>query len=323
MTPTIPPFTIGDHEFKIPSIGGGIEVGVFANVAEFITNVTLTPQEECKLNVVQSYQLALGAAAGATVAFDTHTWGPVAATSVPIFYTELGSLCAIQKTATSTPIPTITPSAQAEKRQDMETTTITTEITYTGVNCMSTGLANCPVSLQNTSQSIETKTLVTVVPSGSDVAFPASVQNAVPTTVAFGSNAQELPKISGSPTSYVPPNPTDKDGDGKPDSEEKGLNGEVGGVSKKVIVGVSVGLGVPVILTLIAGTLYVSLFLRARFSILFAKINNSFLQRRRRYSSVPRAESSPMMAEPYGHSEERYTDKAGRPGVAVTEVGHH
>lgn len=231
-----------------PPIRGGIEIGVFANVAEFITNVTYTPEEDCKLKVVESYQLALGAKAGATVAIDTHSWGPVAATSIPIFYTEMAEACAISKTRSSVATPTITPNPKAEKRQDMTTTTITTKVTYTGVNCINPSLVNCPVSLQNTSQSTETRTLVTVVPEGSKVSFPVSVQDAV-TTSAFGSGAIRLDATSGSPVSYVPP-PKKTGGD---DGHTSPLDGEVGGVKKSVIVGVGVGLGVPVLLALIGG----------------------------------------------------------------------
>jgi hypothetical protein len=258
VTPTIPPIIIGDKSLNIPSIGGGIEVGVFANVAEFITNVTYAPEEDCKLKVVQSYQLALGAAAGATIAIGTETWGPMATLSIPIWNTELAEVCAIEKTAE--PTPTITASAKAKKRQEeLTTTTITTEVTYTGVNCMTPGLANCPNSAQKTTQSVETRTIVTAVPSGEDFTLPASVQESAPATVAFGTNAITAPATTGSPISYVPPPPktTDKDGNVISQDDEDGdgsqgfLEEKAGGLSRKAIIGLSVGLGVPAIFALI------------------------------------------------------------------------
>lgn len=260
VTPSIPELEFLDNLVEIPKVGGGVEVGVFANVAEFTTNVTLAlgEEEECKLQVVQSYQLALGAAMGATVEIGSYQWGPVAETSVPIFYTELASACAIERTST-TDTPTVTPTASAEKRDDLTTTTLETTITYTGVSCISTGLVNCPAALQNTTQTTETRTLVTAVPSGSEIEFPAFGQNTVTKSVTFGSNAVQLPKSTGSPVSYIPPPPpppppqstsTDQPGD-----NENPLNGEVGGVNKKLIVGVSVGVGVPVIIALIAGVM--------------------------------------------------------------------
>ena len=253
ITPDFSGISIANH--SIPSIGGGIEVGVFANVAELVTNVTVAPEDEdCQLGVVQSYQLALGASAGATIAFSTHTWGPVPQTSVPIWYTEL-SACAIQGSSRTTTTPTITATPKAARRQDMVTTTLYTPVTYTGVNCLSSGLVNCPASLQNTSQSTETKTLVTVVPYGTDdddLSVPASAPNTVPITVAFGSNAVSLPATTGSPVSYVPPPPSPTV---KPEGQPS-VTSEVEGVSKGVILGLSVGLGVPVLLALVAGFLY-------------------------------------------------------------------
>lgn len=49
----------------------GIEVAVFAHLAGSVTNDTYGPDEEkCKLKVIQEYNLALGAIAGASVEVD-------------------------------------------------------------------------------------------------------------------------------------------------------------------------------------------------------------------------------------------------------------
>ncbi|KAF2001729.1 hypothetical protein P154DRAFT_595775 [Amniculicola lignicola CBS 123094] len=278
--------------FTIPSVGGGIEVGVFANIAEFITNVTYVPDdEECELKVVENYQIALGAVAGASIQIGDNTWGPVAATSVPIWFTELAAGCAIKGTPKATPIPTVTAtptSAAGNKRQEAsETKTITSEVTYTGVTCVSTGLVNCPASLQATSQYISTTTLITFVAEDVDPTFPVTVQDAVPTTVDFGSSAQKLTATTGSPISYVPPPPPPSSAStissssetGSPDDKESILDGEVGGVNKKLVVGVSVGVGVPVLIAIIAGIM--------------------FFIKRRRYSAVPKMQFAPSNHEPY------------------------
>lgn len=232
-----------------PPISGGIEAGVFANVAEFVTNITYTPEEEdCQLNVVQSYQFALGAKAGASIAIDDDTWGPTPETLVPIWYTEMGSACAVQKTAATSPIPTITTAPKDRKRQDLVTTTATMEFIHTGVNCRQPGLVNCPASLQNTSKSTETRTIVTAIPSGSQFTFPITTQDAVPSAIAFGGDAMTIPASTGSPVSYIPlPTFTSPiEGLGN-DAKTKFEN------NKPLILGLSCGLGGALLIAIIAG----------------------------------------------------------------------
>ncbi|SPO04378.1 uncharacterized protein DNG_07063 [Cephalotrichum gorgonifer] len=250
----------------------GVEVGVYANVAEFITNVTVSAgddDEECGLRIAESYQLALGANAGASVALGEHTWGPVPATEIPVFYTTLAEACAIKKSPATGIPPAPTSTADLERRADDEegltTTTLTTKVVYVGVACMSTGLVNCPVSLQSTTKSTATKTLVTAVPSGSSAAFPETIQTTVSKTVAFGNGAQKILASSGSPVSYVPPPTTSapaptSSGSGGGGADEF-FNSETGGVSNRVIIGVSIGLGVPVLIGAIAGLVF---FMRRR-----------------------------------------------------------
>lgn len=246
---------------NVTSAGCGIEVGVFANIAEFTTNVTYVPEdEECVLGVAQSYQLALGAAAGATVHFGERTWGPTPDLSTAIYTTELASTCL----SSGTPAPasvvdaiiTALPSATVDlvgKRQDLVETTLTRKTTYTAVNCLSPGLINCPASLQNTSITSTTITTTVAVPSGLDEEVlssslwpgPDAIRTAAAiTTVAFGTNAVELPKTTGSPVPYVAPasDIADDIGDDIKDT--------INGLPKATIIGVSVGVGVPVVLSI-------------------------------------------------------------------------
>lgn len=238
------------------SLKAGVGVSLFANVAEFTTNVTYQPDNvNCELGIEQIYQFAVGAAAGATIAIGTDTWGPSPNTSTAIFYTTMAAACVMGRTPTLTSASShsATVSALPQKRQDMAsmvTTTVTKAVTYTGVNCMSTGLVNCPASLQNTSQSTATTTFTTVVPSGmdeDDLWIPVRVSNVVPTAIPFGKNAMRLPRSTGRPVSYVPPPPTPTH------RKHETVNDDlIDHADKDVIIGVTVGLGTPILLVVIA-----------------------------------------------------------------------
>ncbi|KAF1972785.1 hypothetical protein BU23DRAFT_599525 [Bimuria novae-zelandiae CBS 107.79] len=327
--PEPPEFTAFNSSIGLPKVGGGIEVGIYANLAEFTTNVTLAPDnDECELKVVQEYQIALGAAAGASVVFDTDTWGPVAATSIPIWNTVLAEVCAKKGTKTDTPATVTaapTPTGGARKRDDEESETITTKttITHTGVRCMTSVIGNCPNSLQTTGQETEIRTLTTVVPSGKEVKWPKTlgVIDSIPTTASFGENALSLASTSGSPTSYTPP-PTSKPQEGTGDDDNdsdvgskasKIVNGKTGSVSNKVIIGVSVGAGAVVIISIIAAVV--------------------LMRRRKAYNAVPAPNFAPdnLVAEPYqrvvshgnddGFEPYRFGDKTkAKPSVDITEI---
>lgn len=192
-----------ENDFK-----AGMEVVVFADVAEIVTNITATPHDaDCKLPMSQEYSIALGAAAGATVAIHSATYGPVAQTFTPIWYTTMTGLCASEAETTAKPSTTVASEALRE-RDDLETTVLTTEIKQTGVGCPQSLGPNCPVSSRSTTQYTQTQTLTIVIPPGEDATFPTSIYNTITSTAAFGSNAQKIKSSSGSPTSYVEPPPT-------------------------------------------------------------------------------------------------------------------
>ncbi|KAF5547709.1 hypothetical protein FMEXI_5035 [Fusarium mexicanum] len=239
----------------IAHVGGGVEVGVFANIAELITNVTLSTDEDndCSLRVEEVYQLAVGAAAGASIAIDDMTWGPVPETEIPVFYTTLGHACASRRIIAASSSMTTSPALQVRGKNDdeveMETTTISTKATFVVVACQSEGLVNCPMSLQTTSKYTTTRTHVTIVPTDSEAEFPGSVKHTVASLVPFGNGAKKLIAMSGVPSSYIPPTATPSAKENGKDDDSKGTSNEYsGGVSKSVIIGVSVGLGVPFLL---------------------------------------------------------------------------
>ncbi|KAF4963509.1 hypothetical protein FSARC_8488 [Fusarium sarcochroum] len=243
----------------IANVGAGVEVGVFANIAEFITNVTVSLDEDddCSFRVEEAYQLAIGAAAGASIAIGDATWGPVPETEIPIFYTTLADACATQRSSgtRSTSEATITSAAlharkEEEEEDDMQTTTISSKVTFVAIACQSEGLANCPMSLQITSKYTSTRTHVTVIPTDSEVEFPKSVRYTVMSTIPFGDGANKLFASSGSPSSYVPPAPTtstvtDIYDNEEGDDDDGSLSDKPHGVPRSIIIGVSVGLGVP------------------------------------------------------------------------------
>ncbi|KAK3690365.1 hypothetical protein B0T22DRAFT_528929 [Podospora appendiculata] len=240
----------GDSLFRF---GAGVEVGVFAHLAEFATNITslsVPDASGCRVRVAEEYTLAIGAAAGATAFFDDHTWGPVVATTIPVFYTTLAEGCAASSTTQANAAHTVT--AEINGRQDgaLTLTTISTTAVFTGVACAQLGLVNCPASLQQTTVKTSDITLVTSLPSGVKATFPATTATTPVATIPFGANAKSLAALSGSPTSFIPPSATNGVFGGNVTAF---LDGSTGGVSNKIIIGVSVGVGVPVVIALIAG----------------------------------------------------------------------
>lgn len=236
-------------------VGTGIVAGVWLDIAQFRTNITAAPATNgntCELRVIEEYILGIGAGAGATLTIGNHVWGPELEIEIPIYHTTLTDICAVSKTAAAS--ESVTSTAAIKMRQDVETTTTVTEITQTAIQCLETGLLNCPASLRTTSTNKVTKTLTAVVTSDADPVFTA--ENTVVTAIAFGTNAHKMEATSGSPVSYVP-KPTETSGGDDEDEDEGGarkiLNATTGGVSNKLIIGVSVGVGVPLVIAIIAG----------------------------------------------------------------------
>ncbi|TGJ84565.1 hypothetical protein E0Z10_g4203 [Xylaria hypoxylon] len=247
-------------------VSTGTEVLVYADLAEFTTNITAMPDgddSECQLRVQQVYQLALGAAAGATLAIGPETWGPYPSTKIPIFYTTLADECA--KSVTRTGITTTpTPTVAARADNNMTTTTLSDKVTFTGMVCISTGLAECPASLQSTTKVTSTRTLVVEVSSGSKATFPATTQDVISETIPFAKNIKSVDATTGNPISYVPPPPpptptpsssttaTAGSGGQGDASVDEGL-GKVAGVDTRLIIGLTVGLGVPFLAAIAVG----------------------------------------------------------------------
>lgn len=240
-------------EFEILSrlfnLSAGIETDIFAYVADFALRVNGTAAAEesgCKLAAAAEYTMALGAAAGATAAVDNYTWGPAATTTVPVWYTTLASMCATRKTSSASPAG-ITARAELDSRDDVSTTVVSTVEAFTMVACSSSGLVNCPPSLQYTTSYKRTLTTDVTVQSGSSPTFPAGTYASVTSAIPFGTNVRRLAATSGSPTSYVPKSSSTSTG------KVSVLDNSTDGVSNKLIIGLCVGLGVPFLIALGVG----------------------------------------------------------------------
>ncbi|KAK4184337.1 hypothetical protein QBC35DRAFT_59346 [Podospora australis] len=277
-------------ELKTPKVAtfkvsAGVGVGVFAHVAELKLNMTggtqIAADTGCALKIEEEYTFALGAGAGATVAVQNNTWGFEPKTTVPIFYTKFLDVCAVTAAAGS-PKPTAAIATKTKRQNDpnLRTTTLTRVLTETAITCAIVGVIPCPVSLQSTFMEKKTETHVTAVPRGSPAAFPVSIQDApVTSTRDFGPAVKALSATSGAPTSFVPPPPSDtraiedkftskagdiindagdklnEAGDKLNEAKDKAvsfINGNTNGVSNKLILGLALGIGIPLLIIFIA-----------------------------------------------------------------------
>ncbi|KAL4795050.1 hypothetical protein BDV19DRAFT_363980 [Aspergillus venezuelensis] len=232
---------------EVASFSAGISANVFAYVADFLVQVDASSSDDadCAVEVIAEYTLAVGAAAGATVAVAEYEWGPAPNTTVPVFYTTLESICAGTKTSS----PTTTSVATLEGRDNnlaKTTTTVSTTSTYTMATCASKGLVNCPVRLQSTTTVEKAMTTVLTVGPHVEATFPVDTFTTLTGAIPFGDNVRSFGATSGTPVSYVPPQATS--------SQTVGSASDDGGnesSKNKLIIGLSVGLGVPAVIALV------------------------------------------------------------------------
>ena len=296
-TPSIE-LPLTDKELGVSS---GVVVEAFLHVAEFETTVTGPgedrddddDEDDCQLKVEANYQFGVGLAAGATIEIEVleKTWGPQANSTTALFSTALVSICAAQGTEEPTPTAASVGGEGEEKRrrgsedgpffprmtaaprwvnhlfgrqeEELETITTSTTVTFIAHECLDKErAANCPASRLTTLTSKSVMTLVTEVPEGVIPTFPSTMVNSVPSQVPFGTGAQKMESKTADPS---------KTGDGffddLPEPSEVAndvkawLDKDTNGVSNKVVLGLAVGLGVPFLIGLIFGLVYVAPFL--------------------------------------------------------------
>lgn len=251
-------------------LAAGSSATVYADLARFTTNITTpetlelgTRNDDCLMPVVESYEFGLGAQAGAFVQFREEKWGPTPNTSVQIYYTTLYSACAINPASATAPVEARqTAPALLAERADSTATEVTSVVTITNIVCQSAGLRNYPASLQTTVQVTTTSTATVSVAEGESPVFPATATTArIAAVSAFGEAVQKLKGSSGSPVSFVPPIETDGSGIGGGVSGIiDGAKDEYNGMSeefKRLVIGLSAGLGGAFIVSVAAGIWYV------------------------------------------------------------------
>lgn len=212
-------------------------IGNVTDVFTYIADITMNVEngessgtDKCNISADLEYTLAVGAAASATLSLGSHEWGPDYTSTIPIYTTTLASTCAKSQTA-------IVATAQATQASSTSTDwldaiglrdfTSDAVQTYTITQCASTGLVECPVSLQSTIFRTSTGT-----PAG-------TTESSVSSTIKFGTNVARVAATSGAPT-------TDS-------SHHSILDGTTNGRSNKLTIGLCVGLGVPFLAALAAG----------------------------------------------------------------------
>jgi hypothetical protein len=225
-------------------LGGRIQVGVYADVASFKTELkaSTSDDENCAIEVVQEYAFALAATAGAQVTLGTVTYGPSGGATMNVFTTTMASTCVERSPATTT-APAMT-TGSLQKRQaseDLPITVVRTTIEHISALCPTTITGQCAASEREFATSTQVLS-TTVTMSGSEdetsnVIFP------IPTTIApitFGSNANTLPTLTGSPTSYTAEPTTDNFIDRVVENAQDHKRLAIG-------LGVGIGVGVPVL----------------------------------------------------------------------------
>ncbi|KAK4221720.1 hypothetical protein QBC38DRAFT_117916 [Podospora fimiseda] len=230
---------IGTSGADFFTVRTGVEAGVVLEVAEFATNVTSWPGgredgKECNKRIAEEYTFGLGATAVPTIAL-----GPATAfddkplSIIPVFTTTMTPRCV---NIVFEPAPTRSPN---QKRQGNKETLaeISTEIIQTYDMCdVSNNCVGNGRHLFTTTQTFSTTITTTrgVIPT-----FPIALKNSLdkrssPST--FGKSSFDIKPTSGPPKVYV--------------ESDKGSGGN------KVVIGVMVGLVMPLLIGLIiAGVL--------------------------------------------------------------------
>jgi hypothetical protein len=225
-------------------LGGRIQVGIYADVASFKTELkgSTSDDEDCAIEVVQEYSFALAATAGAQVTLGTDTFGPSGGATMNVFTATMASTCVERSPATTT-APTMTTDSLQRRQasEDLPTTEVRTTIEHISALCPSSITSPCAASERVFATSTEVRTAIVTLSGSedetSDVIFP------VPTTIApktFGSSANTLPTLTGSPTSYTAEPTTDNFIDRVVENAQDHKRLAIG-------LGVGIGVGVPVL----------------------------------------------------------------------------
>ncbi|KAI0201494.1 hypothetical protein F4808DRAFT_425331 [Astrocystis sublimbata] len=109
-----------EASLPIFDIGAGAEIGVYANIVEFVAVIDKTPT--CDVETEIFWDLNVGAFAQISVVIDMSTHGPVPTVSTTLLTAPILSTCLIEATSTTSEIPAITASSPMETGSGLPTT---------------------------------------------------------------------------------------------------------------------------------------------------------------------------------------------------------
>ncbi|CAG9950665.1 unnamed protein product [Clonostachys rosea f. rosea IK726] len=250
-----PEIELGPFNSEDWKASAGLETKLYVNVADLKSNITAFGEEDCPLQIEESFQFAVGAAAGAYVGIGEQTWGPRPQTEVPIFPTTFAKTCLSQEAQATAKVRF----QRAESESGIETVTLSRDKTYTAKGCVEPGVIDCPASAQVVKEYQSMETLITTALAGASVTWPETIVTRVASTKGFGDNAID---INSSASGSTTPTAT-----GGQNGDSGFFDKSSGGVSNKLIIGLSVGLGVPVLLAIIGG---IMIYVRKRRSFVYS-----------------------------------------------------
>lgn len=198
-------------------------------------NLSITQAEDCNAYLETEYALNLGAHAGVFLEVADRRIGPEVETSTAIYTTTFPTLC-----VTTTAVVT-TPPAKIKAREDEETSEI--EVIQRATRCLKAGLLNCTASLREVEKVTQTVMAIASIAADGEAIFTTPGPKSTVTPVAFGKSVYSIRATSGSLVAYVAKETGSSDGSGQ----------GVSGTNMNLVVGLSVGLGVPFLIAIVVG----------------------------------------------------------------------
>jgi hypothetical protein len=244
-------------EMPVGNIDFGVGAGIsfFADVAAFEARVeSIDPAlasegADCVIEATNTYGFAVGGAVGASAYFQETTWGPVLESTTALVSEIYPPVCVEYVTSASASLV----DGSLVARQTMNVPSTTTE-NPTAVVCKSPGLLNCPLSLQEIVTGTVTRVLTVSTTEDDQGSQGSSSTLSIDfSTRPFGSAARDLKATAGIPTPVK--SATVVYSSSSSDSDVEAGSSKADGNSRNIIIGVSVGIGVPLFAGIL-GVLY-------------------------------------------------------------------
>ncbi|KAK3181504.1 hypothetical protein K4F52_007214 [Lecanicillium sp. MT-2017a] len=210
--------TFGDFDPKDFTAAAGVESRIYANVAELVTNVTTSTGDDDAANCALQAVQEYKFAVGAAAGASVGLGHRFWAAAPSTEIPIFVTTLAAICAQSSSPATTTAEATirDLENGESLETLTLTREETYTATQCV-------------------------------DASWPVTTEVAAVTPVEFGTNARELVATTGKPEAY---------GGESNDGDDGFFDRETGGISNAVVLGLSIGLGVPILIATIASIVF-------------------------------------------------------------------